>query len=131
MAKLPSEFVKAPAAGSGPRRRGKKASLLDPEAARALLREVILRLTEAEHRALEDARAALARAGEQLTLEQIVHRIIAEWTARRAEASQPATRPIEGILAHLRRLASSPLRTWRDLGAAALRRLTAGLGAEI
>ncbi len=53
----------------------------------------------------------------------MIHRIIAEWTVRRTQ--QPATVPVEGILAHLRRLAGSPLRTWRELGAAALRRLSA------
>jgi hypothetical protein len=126
MAKLPSEFVKAPAAKPAPKRRSKKTSLLDPEAARALLREVIVRLTESEHRLLEDARAELARAGDEVTLEQMIHRVIAEWTTRRTEARQPATRPVDGILAHLRKLATSPLRTWRDLGAAALRRLTGG-----
>ncbi len=134
MAKLPSEFVKAPAAKPAPRRRGKTTSLLDPAAARALLREVILRLTEEEITLTEQShgnekeRAELVRAGEELTLEQMIHRIIAEWSAHRAEARQPATRPVEGILAHLRKLAGSPLRTWRDLGAAALRRLY-GLGA--
>ena len=126
MAKLPSEFVKPPAARSAGRRRVKKTSLLDPEAARALLREVIVRLTEPEHRALEDARAELARAGEQVTLEELLHRIIAEWTAQRAEARQPVARPVEGILAHLRRLASQPVRTWREQAVAAVRRL-AGL----
>lgn len=124
MAKLPTEFVKAPAARPAPKRRTRKTSLLDPEAARALLREVIVRLSEAEHRALELARAELARAGEELTLEQIIHRVIAEWTTRRAEAHKPAPRPVEGVLAQLRRLASSPMRTWRELGAAAMRRLT-------
>jgi hypothetical protein len=128
MAKLPSEFVKSPAAKPAPRRRTKKTSLLDPEAARALLREVLLRLTESEHRTLEEARAELARAGEELSLEQMIHRIIADWTTRRAEAHQPATRPVEGILAQLRKLAGSPLRTWRELGLAAYRRL-AGFGA--
>lgn len=124
MAKLPTEFVKPPASKPAPRRRGKKTSLLDPEAARALLREVIVRLSEAEHRALEQARAELARAGEELSLEQMIHRAIADWSARRAEAARPAPRPVDGVLAQLRRLASSPVRTWRELGAAALRRLT-------
>jgi hypothetical protein len=130
MARLPSEFVKSPAARPAPRRRSKKTSLLDPEAARALLREVIVRLGETEHRALEDARAELGRAGEEISLEQMVHRIISEWTARRAESRQPAARPVEGILAHLRRLARDPVRTWRELGAAAVRRLT-GLAAQV
>ena len=124
MAKLPTEFVKPPAARPAPKRRTRKTSLLDPEAARALLREVIVRLSEPEHRALEQVRAELARAGEELTLEQIIHRVIAEWSAHRAEARQPAPRPVEGVLAQLRRLASSPMRTWRELGAAAMRRLT-------
>jgi hypothetical protein len=123
MAKLPSEFVKPPATKPAPKRRSKKTSLLDPEAARALLREVIVRLTEAEHRLLEDARAELARAGEEVTLEQMIHRILADWSARRAEAHQPATRQLDGIVAQLRKLAASPLRTWRDLGLAAYRRL--------
>ena len=74
MAKLPPQFVKAPAARPAPRRRGQKTSLLDPAAARALLREVIVRLTDAEHRALEEARAHLMRAGEELTLDQLIHR---------------------------------------------------------
>jgi hypothetical protein len=125
MAKLPSEFVKPPAARSASKRRGKKTSLLDPEAARALLREVVVRLSEAEHRALEDARAELARGGEEVTLEQMVHRVITEWNARRSQAQQPAARPVESILAQLRRLASSPVRTWRELGMAAMRRLVA------
>ena len=128
MAKLPTEFVKAPAPKPAPRRRGKKTSLLDPEAARAMLREVLVRLTESEHRQLEDARTELARAGEEVTIEQMIHRVIAEWSARLAEARRPVAIPVEGILAQLRRMASSPLRTWRDLGAAALRRLS-GLGA--
>jgi hypothetical protein len=128
MAKLPTEFVKPPSARPAPKRRTRKTSLLDPEAARALLREVIVRLTEAEHSALELVRAELARAGEELSLEQLIHRVIAEWTAQRAEARQPAPRPVEGVLAQLRRLASSPMRTWRELGVAAVRRLT-GLAA--
>jgi hypothetical protein len=128
--KLPTEFVKPPGARPAPRRRGgKKTSLLDPEAARALLREVIVRLGEAEHRALEEARAELGRSGEQVTLEQMVHRIIADWTARRAEASKPAARPVEGILAQIRRMARSPVQTWRELGDA-VRRLT-GLVADV
>ena len=122
MAKLPTEFVKAPAAKPAPRRRAQKTSLLDPEAARALLREVIVRLSESEHKQLEDARAELARSGEEVSLEQMIHRIIAEWSVRLAEARQPATRPVDGILAQLRRLAGQPLRTWRELGVAALRR---------
>jgi hypothetical protein len=125
MAKLPSEFVKPPAARPAARRRGKKTSLLDPEAARALLREVVVRLSEAEHRALDNARAELTKAGEEVTIEQMVHRIIAEWSARRSQAQQPAPRAVDSILAQLRRLASSPVRTWRELGMAAMRRLVA------
>ena len=74
MAKLPSEFVKPPAARPASKRRGKKTSLLDPEAARALLREVVVRLSETEHRALEDARGRsllfLARRGLESALER-------------------------------------------------------------
>ena len=124
MAKLPSEFVKPPTGKPAARRRRAKASLLDPEAARALLREVIVRLTEVEYRWLEEARAASARDGEEVTLEQMIHRIIAEWSAHRTEAAGAHARPVEGIFAHLRKLAAAPLSTWRQLRAAALRRLS-------
>jgi hypothetical protein len=147
VAKLPPEYVKAPA-GAGvaagrvvaPRvrvpapepaperkRKARRTTLMTAERARDLLREVILRLGDDEHRELERAREELRRSGEEVTLEQMVHRVIAEWCLRRAaERSAAAAGPVDGIVAQLRRLAASPLRRWRDLGAA-LRRLAPAL----
>jgi hypothetical protein len=130
MSKLPPEFVKAPAAGSAPAdaapraRRTRKASLVaepppDP-------REVLLRLTDDEHAALEDARQALVRAGETVTIAQIIHRVITEWTLRTklAPTAEPArTARDESLIDRIRAFATSPLRTWRELGAT-LRRLS-------
>ena len=127
MSKLPPEFVKAPApAGdSAPRaRRARKTSMVAEPAPDP--RDVLLRLTEEEHQALEDARQALSRAGETVTLQQIIHRVLAEWTLRTklAPTPEPSRTPRdEGLLARLRAFAASPLRTWRELGAT-LRRLS-------
>lgn len=120
MAKLPPEFVKPLAPPSKPRRKPKKTNLMTAERALDLLREVILRLTEEEHRELEKAREELKWSGEDVSLEQIVHRVVAEWCAgrRTQRAAAAAPRPVDGIIAQLRRFARSPLRTWRDLGAA-------------
>ena len=124
MSKLPPEFVKAPPAEPAPRtRRARKTSIppaepvLDP-------REILLRLTDEEHQALEDARQVLLRAGEEVTLEQMIHRVIAEWNLRAREAAAPTpARRDESIIDRLRALVASPLRTWRDLSAA-LRRMS-------
>jgi hypothetical protein len=125
MAKLPAEFVKAPAdkpAAAATKRRPKKTALVSPETARALLREIHLRLTEVEFRALEDAREELRKGGHEVTLEQMLHRVITEWmTARAAAAAAAALPPVESLLARIRRFARSPLRSWRDLGAAVRR----------
>lgn len=126
MAKLPAEFVKAPgekpAAAAPAKRRARKTALVSPEAARALLREIHLRLTEAEFRALEDAREELRRIGQELSLEQMLHRVIEEWSAARAAAAAAAAMPpVESLLDRVRRFARSPLRSWRELGAAVRR----------
>src|SRR6187397_7850 len=121
MAKLPAEFVKAPGekpAAAPVKRRTRKTALVSPETARALLREIHLRLTEVEFRALEDARVELRRIGQEVSLEQMLHRVIHEWNAARAaSAATAAAPPIESLLDRIRRFARSPIRSWRELGA--------------
>ena len=125
MAKLPAEFVKAPGekpAATAVKRRPRKTALVSPETARALLREIHLRLTEVEFRALEDAREELRRIGQEVSLEQMLHRVIHEWNAARAAAATAAAAPpIESLLDRIRRFARSPIRSWRELGAAVRR----------
>lgn len=109
MSKLPTDFVKAPA----PRpRKPRKATLVaaDP-------RELLVHLTDDELRTLEDARQTLERAGERVTLEQLVHRVIAEWMVRRQ-----APAPLD-MRDRLRAFAAAPLQKWRELGAT-LRRVS-------
>jgi hypothetical protein len=127
MAKLPPEFVKTPAPAPERKRKAKKTSIMTAERARDLLREVVLRLGDEERAELDRAREELRRAGEELTLEQMVYRVVAEWCSRRIADRAAAAAPVaEGIVAQLRRLADRPLRTWRELGAA-LRRLSPAL----
>lgn len=125
MAKLPAEFVKAPGekpAAAPVKRRARKTALVSPETARALLREIHLRLTEVEFRALEDAREELRRIGQEVSLEDMLHRVIAEWNAARAAAAAAvAAPPVESLLERIRRFARSPLQSWRELGAAVRR----------
>jgi hypothetical protein len=133
MAKLPAEFVKAPGekpAAAPAKRRARKTALVSPETARALLREIHLRLTEVEFRALEDAREELRRIGQEVSLEEMLHRVIVEWSAARtAAAAAAALPPVETLIDRIRRFARSPLRSWRELGAAVrrLRGATAGI----
>lgn len=125
MAKLPAEFVKAPGekpAAAPVKRRTRKTALVSPETARALLREIHLRLTEVEFRALEDARDELRRIGQEVSLEEMLHRVITEWIAARAAAARAAAvPPVDSLLDRIRRFARSPLRSWRELGAAVRR----------
>jgi len=117
MAKLPPSFVKAPPAESAAKpRRARKPSLVGERD----VREILLRLDETEYRALEDARETLHRAGEDVTLEQMVHRVLTGWAKPRV-APEPERRD-EGVIDRLRAFAAAPLRTWRELGAA-LRRM--------
>lgn len=131
MSKLPPEFVKAPPAQPAPRaRRARKTSIVAAEPPPDP-RELVLHLTDDELQALEEVRLTLQRAGEDVTLAQIVHRVIAEWrlyttrateAAEAAEPAEPAPRDAR-ILDRLLALAAAPLRTWRELGAT-LRRLS-------
>jgi len=125
MAKLPAEFVKAPGekpAAAPVKRKTRKTALVSPETARALLREIHLRLTETEFRALEDAREELRRIGQEVSLEEMLHRVIVEWSAARAAAAAAAALPpVESLIDRIRRFARSPIRSWRELGAAVRR----------
>ena len=125
MAKLPAEFVKAPGekpAAAPVKRRTRTTALVSPETARALLREIHLRLTEVEFRALEDAREELRRIGHEVSLEEMLHRVITEWIAARAAAARAtAVPPVDSLIDRIRRFARSPMRSWRELGAAVRR----------
>lgn len=130
MAKLPEKFVKAPAKkpakGEKPaaKSRKKKATILSAEAQAELARRVVLQLSEDEHRRLEAARTELRVSGVELTLDEMIHRVIDEWLARPVQKAAPEVQP-ESIAVQLRRFVRSPLRTWRELGLA-LRRYAPG-----
>ncbi len=122
MSKLPAEFVKAPATQPKPRTtRTRKASLISPEPVRDP-RQLSLHLTEDEHKALEEARQQLHQAGAEVTLEQMIHRVFAEWMVRTRAAAQPAPAAAETyaardehVIDRLRAIVAAPLRTWREL----------------
>lgn len=125
MSKLPAEFVKAPATQPKTRApRSRKASLISPEPVRDP-RELSLHLTDDEYKALEAARKELHQAGAEVTLEQMIHRVFAEWMLRMHAAAQPAPaaettdardeRVNERVIDRLRALVAEPLRTWREL----------------
>lgn len=138
MSKLPAEFVKAPATQPKTRApRSRKASLISPEPVRDP-RELSLHLTDDEYKALEAARKELHQAGAEVTLEQMIHRVFAEWMLRARAALQPAPAQPEPaateaaprdphVLARLRAFVAAPLRTWRELAGfmwrASLRRI--------
>jgi hypothetical protein len=129
MAKLPPDFVKAPAPRRASKSRSKrKTSLVTAERARDLSREVILSLSEDHKQELELARQELSRPGEEVSLEQMVEKIIAGWYATRtADRVTGTLSRSQSIVAQLRQLAERPLRSWRELGAA-LRRFAPARG---
>lgn len=148
MSKLPDAYVKAPTsvkastttAQPKPRtRRTRKASLISPEPVKNP-RELILHLTEDEYQALEEARQKLNEGGTEVTLEQMIHRVFADWmlraravvqalpavaandddaTSTDASASTGNTattaRRDEDMIARLRAFVAAPLRMWREL----------------
>jgi hypothetical protein len=132
MAKLPTEFLKAPATQPKPRApRSRKASLISPDPVKNP-RELVLVLTEEEYQALEEARHALHAAGAEVTLEQMIHRVFADWMVRARAIVQPPSAPAdapraevardERMLARLRAFVEAPLRTWRELATQVWRR---------
>jgi hypothetical protein len=134
MSKLPTDFVKAPVTHKAPvqpkpRRTRKSASLISPEPVKDP-RELLLHLTDEEFQALEDARQKLHSAGTEVTLEQMIHRVFAEWMLRARAAMQPAPQPSEAaaprrdehLTTRLRAFVKAPLRMWRELGTQMWRR---------
>jgi hypothetical protein len=124
MSKLPPDFIKSPAAAPAQRpRRARKTSLVPAEPARDP-RQVVVHLTDEVYAALEEARQTLLRAGEDVTLDQMVHRVVAEWRpgALTAPVAAPAPTPApaptdDRMLERLRAFAAAPLQTWRELKA--------------
>ena len=81
-------------------------------------------LTDDEYAALEDARNALHSAGTEVTLEQMIHRVFAEWMLRARSVVQPpppaastgdAEPRDEHLVRRMRAFAAEPLRIWREL----------------
>ncbi|HEU0035855.1 MAG TPA: hypothetical protein VFQ53_34820 [Kofleriaceae bacterium] len=91
MSKLPTDFVKVSAAQPKQRaKRSRKASLISAEPV-VDPKQVMLHLTDDEHAALEEARQKLHAAGAQVTLEQMIHRVFADWLVRlRTPVAPPA-----------------------------------------
>jgi hypothetical protein len=141
MAKLPDNFVKAPAetsrvttahpagkpagkpVGKEVRRKARRGELQPPVDA-ADAHSVVVRLSPEEHQALSAACEALAAAGETVTIEDMIRKVVERWiTATRAAAAPehptpaPAAPPraIAAIRTQLRRLAEQPIRRWRAL----------------
>lgn len=114
MSKLPTEFVQAPATRTKqPRaRRPRKASLISPEPVRDP-RELLLHLTEAEHQALEDARQQLQQSGVTITLDQMLHRVLADWVAQVHAAATRAPAREEPAVVRVRDVLADRLRRWR------------------
>ena len=120
MSKLPAEFVKSPAKQAKPRpQRTRKASLISPDPVRDP-HELLLQLTDDELRALENAGRELQRTDSEITLEQMLHRVLADWMLRlnapprAAEAARAAPAEPE-LLTRLRTFIASPLRIWHEL----------------
>jgi hypothetical protein len=141
MAKLPDNFVKAPAetsrvttahpagkpvgkpVGKEVRRKARR-GVLQPPVDAADAHSVVVRLSPEEHQALSAACEALAAAGETVTIEDMIRKVVERWiTATRAAAApeHPAPTPaappraIAAIRTQLRRLAEQPVRRWRAL----------------
>ena len=119
MSKLPNDFVKAPAPQAKPRvRRSSRASLVSSSTEPARdPRELVVRLTDDEYQALEEARQQLVASGCEVSLEQMIHRVFAEWMIRARSVLRAATTPPaperrdEAMLVRLRAFIAEPLRT--------------------
>jgi hypothetical protein len=150
MAKLPDNFVKAPAetsrlatskpaesgrpAGKELRRKAKRAVLDLQAQAAEHVNGVLVQLSPEEHQALSAACEALAAVGETVTIEGMIRQVIMRWMAA-TRASQTLEDPGlstsaraagDPILAQLRRLVERPVRRWREL-VQALRRWSRAL----
>src|SRR6187551_2726633 len=117
MSKLPTDFVKAPAAQAKPRvTRPRKQSLISTEPV-VDPRQILLHLSEDEYTALEAARQALHQAGSEVTLEHMIHRVFAEWMVRVRGVATPETTPPQDdrVQVRLRDFVAAPIKMWRDL----------------
>jgi hypothetical protein len=155
MAKLPDNFVKAPAetsrvtttkptdkpVGKEVRRKARRgapplpAEVAEPSADHA--HSVLVRLSPDEHQALSAACEALSAVGETVTIEDMIRKVIERWIAatRAAAATEPGKpadpapatpHAVDAIRAQLRWLVEQPVRRWRALRQA-LRRWTYAL----
>jgi hypothetical protein len=137
MAKLPDNFVKAPAetsrittakpagpAGKEVRRKAKRGAAPPPADAAEHAHSVLVRLSPEEHQALSAACESLAAVGEIVTIEDMIRKVVVRWmTAIRAAATPEAPAPapaasphaIDAIRAQLRWLVEQPVRRWRAL----------------
>ncbi len=142
MAKLPDNFVKAPAetsrvttaksadkpAGKEVRRKAKRGVLQPPEdAAHHDAHSVLVRLSPEEHQALSAACEALAAVGETVTIEDMIRKVLERWIAATRAAGAPeipvpapgapasSPRALDAIRVQLRWLAEQPVRRWRAL----------------
>jgi hypothetical protein len=122
MSKLPTDFVKAPTPTAKRARRPRNAGLIATDPVRDP-REIVLHLTDEEFTALEAARQALHQAGSEVTLDQMIHRVFAEWMMRvRAVVEPPAAAAAETpsprderVHARLRDFIAAPIKVWREL----------------
>jgi len=153
MAKLPDNFVKAPAetsrvtsarpadkpAGKEVRRKARRDAPQPPaDAAAQGEYRVRVQLSPEEHQALSAACEALAAVGETVTIEDMIRRLVGRWIAATRAAAAPEApapgapavppRAIDAIRAQLRWLAAQPVRRWRALREALLRWSHAGAG---
>jgi hypothetical protein len=109
MSKLPTEFVQT----TKPKEKKKR----QPTIVAPNPREVLMHLSDEELEALETARQALHT---PITMEQMIHRVLAEWmmrakaVAKPVEAAPPAPNDPK-LLARLREFAAAPLQTWRAI----------------
>jgi len=151
MAKLPENFVKPPPARSrlttakaNPAKLGRRArkvegasdapaeaqgeAQVDALVTAADAQHVLVRLSTDEHQALAAACAALASAGQPVSLEDMIKQVIARWMAATRAMQMPAL-PAQAraqtaqlgashavIRAQLRKLTEQPIRRWRELG---------------
>lgn len=155
MAKLPENFVKPPPARSrlttakaNPAKLGRRARKVEGPsdapaeahseaqgdaqdsalATAADARSVLVRLSTDEHQALAAACAALASAGQPVSMEDMIKQVIARWMAATRAMQMPAL-PAQAraqaaqlgashavIRAQLRKLTEQPIRRWRELG---------------
>jgi hypothetical protein len=123
MSKLPTDFVKAPAAQAKPRAPRPRKSLISAEPV-VDPRTIQLHLSEDEYAALEAARQALHQAGSEVTLEHMIHRVFADWMVRARGPADSAAAPVrdDRASARLRDFVAAPIKMWRELAAPELTR---------